>query len=128
MKDSFEVRIAHARAVHVLEGVLDVVDAMPALTDALRYQPRAAVQIQLAHIGRVGRVGDEGQRPHPSLPQPGGNEARFIYPAHHFAAPQPFQRLAHLGGSDAKRRSPARAAAAQPQHQTGPLLGTPVPR
>ena len=44
------MRIAHAYAVHVLEGVADVFDARAALPDALRYQPRAAVQIELAIV------------------------------------------------------------------------------
>ena len=64
MQDALEVRIAHADRVHVIERVADVVDARPADADALRHQPRAAVQVELAHVGRMRGIGDEGERAH----------------------------------------------------------------
>jgi hypothetical protein len=64
MQDALEVRIAHADRVHVVESIADVVDAGAAHADALRDEPRAAVQVELAHVGRMRGVGDEGQGPH----------------------------------------------------------------
>lgn len=62
MQDALEMRIAHADVVHVVERIADVVDARAADSDALRHQPRAAVQVELAHVGGVRGVGDEGKR------------------------------------------------------------------
>ena len=62
MQDAFEVRIAHADLVHVVEGIADVVDARAAHADSLRDQARAPVQIELAHERRMGGIGDEGER------------------------------------------------------------------
>jgi len=64
MQDALEVRIAHPDVVHVIERIADVVDARSADADSLRHQPRAPVQIELAHVGRVRRIGDERERPH----------------------------------------------------------------
>ena len=64
MQDALEMRIAHADIVHVVERIADVVDARPADSDALRHQARAAVQVELAHAGRVRGIGDEGKRAH----------------------------------------------------------------
>jgi len=62
VEHALEVRIAHADLVHVLERVADVVDARAAHADALRDQARAAVQVELAHVGRVLRIGHESER------------------------------------------------------------------
>lgn len=64
MQDALEVRVAHADVVHVIEGLADVVDAEPAGTDSLRHQPRAAVQVELAHVGGMRGIGDESQGAH----------------------------------------------------------------
>lgn len=64
MQDALEMRIAHADPVHVIEGVADVVDARTADADALGDEARAAVQVELAHVRRVRRIGDERKRPH----------------------------------------------------------------
>jgi hypothetical protein len=58
------VWIAHAHLVHVLERVADIVDARAALADALRHESRAAMQVELAHVGRVIGIGDECERAH----------------------------------------------------------------
>ena len=58
------MRIAHADVVHVIERVADVVDARPADADSLRHQPRAAVQVELAHVGGMRGIGDESQGAH----------------------------------------------------------------
>lgn len=58
------MRIAHADLVHVIERFADVVDARPARTDPLCDQPRAAVQVELADIGGMAGIGDEGERAH----------------------------------------------------------------
>ena len=68
MQDALEMRVAHADLAHMVEGIADVVDARAAHADALRDQARAAVQVELAHIGRVGRIGHEGERLHGSVP------------------------------------------------------------
>ena len=68
MQDALEVRVAHADLAHMVEGVADVVDARAAHADALCHQARAAVQVELAHVGRVGGVGHEGERLHGSVP------------------------------------------------------------
>ena len=64
MQDALEVRVAHADRVHVIEGIADVVDTGAAHADALRDEPRPAVQVELAHVRRVRRVGDESQGAH----------------------------------------------------------------
>ena len=58
------MRIAHADLVHVVERVADVIHTGAALADALGDEPGAAMQVQFAHVGRVRRVGDEGERTH----------------------------------------------------------------
>jgi hypothetical protein len=82
------VRVAHAELVHVVERVADVIDARPALADALRDEARASVKIELPHVGRVLRVGDEGESPHAaSAAHPRRDEARRIHPARHLPVP-----------------------------------------
>jgi hypothetical protein len=87
------MRIAHANVVHVLERIADVVDARSTHSDALRHQPRAAVQVELAHVGRVSDVGDESKRAHLA---PRGkthrDETRLIYTPRHLAVPEPCER------------------------------------
>ena len=58
------MRVAHADIVHVLERIADVVEAGAAHADSLGDQARATVQVELAHIGRMRRVGHEGERTH----------------------------------------------------------------
>jgi len=62
VEDALEMRVAHADVVHVIERVADVVDARPADADSLRHQPRAAMEVELAHVGRMRRIGDERER------------------------------------------------------------------
>jgi len=113
-----EVRVAHSHFVHVVERVLDVVDAGPAHADALRDEPRAPVQVELVDVGGVRRVGDERERPdHASAAQADRNQARVVDAARHLARPEARQRAPHLAAGDAVRHAPARAAAAQPHHQ-----------
>ena len=88
MQDVLEVRIAHADLLHLVEGVADIVDAAPALPDALRHQPGTAVKVELAHVRRMRRVGEEGERPHPPPGgQRGSHQARRVYAARHFPLP-----------------------------------------
>ena len=78
MEDALEVRIADAELAHVRERVADVVHSGAALADPLRHQARAAVEIELAHVGGMRGVGEEGERLHlaaafeldPQQPQP----------------------------------------------------------
>jgi len=85
---ALEVRIAHADALHVRERVADVVDARTALADPLRDEAGAAVQVELAHEGRMGWVGQEGERAHgAAVAKPGGDEARLVDAAGHLAPP-----------------------------------------
>ena len=89
MQDALEVRVAHADVVHVVERVADVVDAGPARADALRDEPRAAMQVELAHVGRMRGIGDEGERFDLA---PGSeahrNETRLVDAPRHLAIPQ----------------------------------------
>lgn len=129
MQDAFEVRIAHADLLHVLEGVADVVDARAAHADALRHQARAPVQVELAHVRRVRRIGDESERPdHPSPGQAYRNERWLVHAARHLAIPQPRERAAQPRRVDAVRDAPARAAVAQAHHQPGLALGAAIAR
>jgi len=64
VQDALEVGVAHAHVVHVVERIADVVDARPARADALCDQPRAAVQVELAHVGGMRGIGDESQGAH----------------------------------------------------------------
>lgn len=118
MEDAFEVRIAHADLLHVVERVADVVDACAALADALRDEARAPVQVQLADVGRVLRVGEEGEGAHMAAGrQRRANQARRVDPARHLAVPQVAQRVAHARPLDAEGHPPAGAPLAQPHHQ-----------
>lgn len=123
MQDALEVRVAHADLVHVIERVADVVDAWPADADALRHQPRAAVQVELAHIGRMRRIGDEGQSLHfTACGQADWNQFWLVHTPRHFPIPQPCERAAQARRVDAVGHAPARAAAAQTHDQAGPAV------
>ena len=111
------MRIMHAHLVHVVERVADVVDAGPANADSLRHQAGAAVQVELAHVGRMRGVGDEGERAHGSASDSYRDELRLVDPPGHLPVPQARQRAAQARGIDAVRDAPAGAAAAQPHDQ-----------
>jgi len=120
LEHALEVRVAHADVVHVLERVADVVDAGAALADALRHQPRTAMQVELAHIGGMLWIGDERERVHaPAVRQHRRDDARLVHPARHLAAPEPCERAADFVPRDAVRHAPARAAAAKPHDEPG---------
>ena len=63
MQDAFEMWIAHANLVHMVEGVPDVIDTWPALADALGDEARPAIQVELANVGGMTRIGDKRERP-----------------------------------------------------------------
>ena len=128
MQDAFEVRVTHANAVHVVERVADVVDAWPADADALRHQPRASVQVELAHIGRMGGIGDKRERAHGLAGQFYPDQPRLVDPARHLAVPEPRERAAHPGSVDAVRHAPTGAAAAQAHDQSGLALRAAIAR
>ena len=129
MQDALEVRVAHADRVHVIECVADVVDARPADADALRHQPRAAVQVELAHVGRVRRIGDESQGLHfTACGQAHWNQFWFVHTPRHLSVPQPRERAAQARRVDAVGHAPARAAAAQAHHQPGLALRAAIAR
>ena len=88
MEHVLEVRIAHADLVHVLEGVANVIHARPALANPLRHQARAPVQVELAHVRGVSRIGDKSERLYPAAAaQPHRHEARLIDAPWHLAMP-----------------------------------------
>src|SRR5258708_24086686 len=102
----------------MVERVADVVDAGPALPDSLGDKPRAAMQVELAHIGRVTGIGDEGERPQPAaVAQTDWHEPRLVHLAQHLAVPEAYEATAHITVPDAKRHAPARAAGAEPHDQ-----------
>jgi hypothetical protein len=108
VQDALEVRVAHADLVHVIERLLDVVDARSARADALSDQSRPAVQVELAHVGRVLGIGEEGERPDRAAgAQAHRDEARRIHAARHLAMPQPRQRLPQPLRIDAIGHAPA---------------------
>jgi hypothetical protein len=113
VQDAFEVRVAHADFPHVVERVADIVDARAALADALGHQARPPMQVELAHVRGMLRVGEEGKRAHLAS----GGQARLhepgrVHPARHLAVPQVTQRPPHARALDAERHAPARAALA----------------
>src|SRR5687768_3589838 len=127
MQDALEMRIAHADLVHVVDGVLDVVDAVAALADALRHQARPAVQVELAHEGRMRRVGEEREGHHRAAPRGAyRHQARLVYAARHLAVPQVPEHPAHAPRLDAEGHAPARAAAAQADDQPRPEFGAAI--
>jgi hypothetical protein len=129
MQDALEVRIAHADLLHVIEGVADVVDARTAGADPLRHKPRPAVQVELAHVGGMCGIGDEGERADlPPRGEPHRDEARLVHAARHLAVPQPLERAAQPRRVDAVGHAPAGAAAAKAHHQARLALRAAVAR
>jgi hypothetical protein len=128
MKDALEMRIAHADLVHVIEGVADVVDARTAHADALRHQARTAVQVELAHIGGVGGIGDEREGAHGLVLDLHRNQPRLVDAARHLPVPETRQRAPQAWCIDAVSHAPARAAAAQAHHQAGLAVRAAVAR
>ena len=122
------MRIAHADLVHVLERVADVIDAGAASADSLRDETRAPVQVELAHVGRMRRVGDERKRVHGPGPDFHRDQARLVDPARHLSVPEPRQRAAQPRCIDAIGHAPARAAAAQAHDETGLALRAAIAR
>lgn len=120
--------VAHADLVHVIDGLADVVDARPADPDPLRDQPRAPVQVELAHEGRVRRIGDERERPDRFGSKLYMDEARLVDPPGHLAVPEPRERTPQPRRVDAVGDPPARAAAAKTHHQAGLAVRAAVAR
>jgi hypothetical protein len=107
MKDALEMWIAHADIVHVIKGVADVIDARTAHADALRHQACTAVQVELAHIGRVRGIGDEGEGAHGLVLDLHRNQPRLVDAARHLPVPEPRQRAAQARRIDAVSHAPA---------------------
>ena len=128
MQDALEVRIAHAHLVHVVERVADVIDAGAASADSLRYEARAAVEVELAYVRRVRRVGDERKRTHGPRSDLYRDQARLVDAARHLPVPQPRKRATQARLIDAVGHAPARAAAAQAHHEAGLALRAAVAR
>ena len=121
------MRVAHADIMHVVDRIADVLDARPAHSDSLRHQPGAAMQVQLAHVGGVRRIGDEGKRAHlPARCELHRDEAGLVYAARHFPIPKARERAAQSARVNAVSHSPARAAAAQAHDEPGLALGAAV--
>ena len=129
MQDALEVRIAHADVVHMVERVADVVDARAADADALGDEARAAVKVELAHVGGMRRVGNECKRPH-GFPgsDPDRDQARLVDPARHLAVPEPRERAAQARGVNSVGDAPAGAAAAKAHDETGLALSAAIAR
>jgi hypothetical protein len=88
LQDPLEMRVAHADGRHVVERIADVLDARPAYADALRDEPRTPVQIELAHVRRMFRVGKEGEGTrHVAAGQRRGDQPRLVDAARHLPAP-----------------------------------------
>ena len=122
VQDAFEVRVAHADLVHVIERLADVVDAGSARADTLRDEACAAVQVELADVGGMRGIGDEGERAnHAPARQAHRDQPRRINAPEHLAFPEIGQRTARGALVDPVRHAPARAAAAQAHHQAGLL-------
>jgi hypothetical protein len=123
------MRIAHADVVHVVERVADVVDARAAHADALRNQARASLQVELAHIGGMIRIGDERQGfDVTTRSEPHRDQTGFVDAARHFPIPQARKRAAQPPGVDAVGDAPAGPAAAQPHDEPGLLLRAAIAR
>lgn len=106
--DALEMGIPHADVVHVVQCIADVVDAGPARAEALRHQARAAVQVELADVGRVGRVGDEREGANDAAGvEPHRDQARLVHAAQHLALPQARQRALQARRDDAVGHAPA---------------------
>ena len=101
------MRIAHADVVHVVERVADIVDARAARTDALRDQARPPMQVELAHVRRMGRIGDESERAHRPAFYFYRNKAGLIDAPRHLPIPESCQRAAQARRIDAVGHAPA---------------------
>ena len=78
------MRVVDAELVHVVERVADVIDAGAALADALGDQARPAVEIELAHVGGMRRVGEKRERAHlSSAAELHPEQARRVDPPRH---------------------------------------------
>jgi hypothetical protein len=119
VEDALEMRIAHADLVHVVERIADVVDAWTARADSLGDQARAPVQVELAHVRRMRRIGDERKRAHCSCPNLYRDQARLVDPARHLAVPESRERAAQARRVNSVGHAPARAAAAQAHDEAG---------
>src|SRR4029077_3530471 len=103
LEHALEVRVAYADVVHVRERLADVVDVRPALADSLRDEPRSSMEVELAHIRRMVRVRDEGERLHAAAArQCHRDEARLVHTARHLAVPEACERAAYLRARNAK--------------------------
>ena len=122
------MRIAHAHLVHMVERVADVIDAGAASADSLRDETRAPVQVELAHVSGVRRIGDERKRAHGPRSDPYRDEARLVDAARHLAVPQPRECAPQARCVDAVGHAPARAATAQPHHEAGLAVRAAVAR
>jgi hypothetical protein len=119
VEDALEMRIAHADLVHVVERIADVVDAWTARADSLGDEARAAVQVKLAHVRRMRRIGDERERAHCSCPNLYRDQARLVDPARHLAVPEPRERAAQARRVNSVGDAPAGSAAAQAHDEAG---------
>ena len=123
------MRVADAERTHVFERVADIVDRAATLADALRDQARPAVQVELAHIGGVRRIGEKRERPDlASGADLHLEQARRVNAPRHLALPQAPQRVAHASGVNPERHAQAGAAAAQAHYQPRPALGAAIAR
>ena len=128
MQDALEVRIAHPDFLHVIEGVADVIDAGTASADSLGHEACAPMQVELAHVRRMLRVGDERERANRSRPDAYRYEARLVDASRHFAIPQACEGASQARRVDAVGHAPAGAAAAQAHHQARLALCAAVAR
>jgi hypothetical protein len=129
VQDAFEVRIVHADLLHMVERIPDVVHARAPLADALGDQARAPVQVELADIRGMRRIGEEGEGAHvPAGTQGGSHQPRCIDAARHFPVPQVPKRAPHVGVRNPERHSPARAALAKAHDEARPAPRAPVAR
>src|SRR5262249_59680445 len=99
MEDPLKVRVAHAELVHVLQRIADIVDCGTALPNSLRDEARAAVQVELAHVGRMRRIGEKRERANTASPRDLHlQEARRINTPQHFAITKLRRRDAYDSG------------------------------
>lgn len=113
MQHALKMRIAHAKGVHMLDSVADVVNARAAHPDALHHHPCPSMEIKLAHVRGVFRIGEKGERVQaPPAYCAHRQQARLIHASRHFAIPELRQRAAHSPRVDAKSHAPAGAALA----------------
>ena len=107
VQDAFQVWVAHADLLHVIERVADVIDTGPTHADSLRHEARAAVEVELAHVRRMGGIGHEREGANRFGADPYRDEARFVDAARHLAVPEPRERAPQARRIDAVRHAPA---------------------